>query len=148
MPEPVKFKFLFEHLANINNRPGVLRSYQAKLGLSDQAFHELIVLTLAHKQEASVIDSQIKTMVDNFHAQYPRHLPPGMMPPPPPQELLNLEAERNALSLRYRDQFRTRIGNEAFTRFRQFMDTEFTPRLATGQAATPSRPMPTQKEDR
>lgn len=147
MSEPVKFKFLFEHLDNIRDKPGVLRRYQQRLGLTDGALYHLIQLTMAHKQDASVIDGQIKIIVDNFHAQYPRNLPPGVVPPSPPQELLNLETQRDALALRYRDQFRARIGEEAFTRFKQLMDVEFTPRLSNAPAvAKPSGPVPPQKE--
>jgi len=132
IPDEVKFQFLFEHLANIKNKPGPLRNYQPKTGLTDGAYAQLVQLAVEHQQEAAVIEQQAKVIIDNVHAQYPRRLPPGMAPPPPPQELLDLDKQRDALSLRYRDKLRTLIGDEAYNRFKLCIDEEFRPKARGG----------------
>ncbi len=140
MPEHVKFKFLFEHLANIKDQPGILRDYQGKTGLPDGVFNLLILLAVEHEQQAVVIDQHAKIIIDNFHAQYPRNMPPGMAPPPPPRELLDLQDQRDALSLSYRDLLKTQIGDETYIRFKQFMETEFRPKPRAVQGTPSSLP--------
>jgi hypothetical protein len=141
MPEHVKFKFLFEHLAKIKDKPGTLRNYQQKTGLSDVMFSELVQLAVEHEQQASVIDQQAKVIINNFHAQYPRNLPPGMAPPPPPQDLLDLQDQRDSLALRYRDRLKTQLGTTTYDRFKQFIDDEFRPRPKVATQATPTAPV-------
>lgn len=146
MPEHIKFKFLFEHLANINDKPGILREYQGKTGLPDGVFNVLVLLAVEHEQQAVVIDQHAKIIIDNFHAQYPRNMPPGMAPPPPPRELLDLQDQRDALSLRYRDRLKTQIGDETYARLKQFMDDEFRPKPMGVQGTPPKPPVLPRRE--
>jgi hypothetical protein len=138
MPEQVKFKFLFEHLVKIKDKPGSLRNYQEKTGLPDAAFSALVQLALEHEQQAALIDQQAKVIINNFHAQYPRNLPPGMAPPPPPQELVDLQDQRDSLALRYKDRLMTQLGTATYDLFRQFIDDEFRPKMQAATQATPA----------
>jgi hypothetical protein len=148
MPEHLKFIFLFEHLANIKDKPGVLRRYQEKTGLADATFSVLVQLAVEHEQQASIIDKQAQIIIDNIHAQYPRHLPPGVSPPAEPPELLDLQDREDALALTFRDRVRTQLGEETYARFKQFIDEEFGPKLPIRQMTPPTRPVLTQKEDK
>ena len=148
MPEHVRFNFLFEHLANIQDKPNILGNYQEKTGLTDGAFSALVQMAVAHEREASIIDQQAKIIIDNFHAQYPRNMPPGLAPPPPPQELLDLQDQRDALSLRYRDLLKTQIGNDTYIRFKQFIDEEFRQKPPIRQVTPPKRPVLAGRKDK
>lgn len=149
MAEHTKFRFLFRHLANIQDKPGILREYQGKTGLKDDRFNELVQMAVEHEREVSFIDKQAKVMIDIFHAQYPPgKMPPGMAPPPPPKELLDLQDQRDAVSLRYRDRLKSRMGDEAYTQFKQFIDAEFTPKPTGAQTARPATPVLRNKENK
>jgi len=129
----------------------MLRSYQAKTGLPDAAFSTLVQLAIEHQREASAIDQQAKIIIDNFHAQYPRKLPPGMAPPPPPQELLDLQERRDALALRYRDRLKTVVGDETYDRFKLCIDEEFRPKPkqpGTAPITPPKHPAPPGRGDK
>lgn len=147
IPEHVRFQFLFEHLNKIKDRPGTLRNYQAKTGMSDAVFRGLVQLATEHEQQVAEIDRQANVIVQNMHAQYPRHLPPGVSPPETSQELIDLQAQRDALSLRFRDRLKVLMGDAAYLRFTQFMDTEFG-RAATNVVNTPNNPNVPQREDK
>ncbi len=149
MAEHTKFRFLFRHLANIQDKSGILREYQGKTGVTDDRFSELIQMAVEHEREVSFIDKQAKVLIDIFHAQYPPgKMPPGTAPPPPPKELLDLQDQRDAVSLRYRDRLKSRMGDEAYGQFKQFMDAEFTPKPTGTLTAQPATPVFQNKENK
>ncbi len=125
-PNAAKFAFVFHHVSNIKDKPGVLARYQAKIGLSDHAMEHLVRLAGSCDHEIAAIDARAQKIIDDYHAANPKgSLQPGQAPPAPPAELSQLESQREQTSMRYRGLLRSAIGDDDFNPFQAFIDREF-----------------------
>ena len=121
----------------------MLRELQQKTNLSNAQFNGVIQVALDHEKEASLVDRRAQAIIDDFRAKYPPgNMPVGTVPPAPPQELLDLQDERNATSLRYRDRLKAELGDAAYINFKKFVDAEFTPKISTEKITQQDIPAP------
>ena len=72
------------------------------------------------------IDAQAIQLLATLRESFPDgHVQDGQEVPPPPQALFDLQGERNALALTYRDRLADRLGSKAFEQFDNFVKGKF-----------------------
>jgi hypothetical protein len=80
----------------------------------------------AYLRELEPIDRRAKEVTAAMRARYPKGLikdPKDM--PQPPAELGELQKQKDALALRYRDSFKNAVSREAFDKFNAFLTNDF-----------------------
>lgn len=100
---------------------------QAKLSAtSSQMLREIAALYLA---DIIPIDERARSITQDIRAKDPQS--PALQHDGSvaqrlvPTSLVDLQREKDAVSLRYRDRFRGAVGEEEFARFSEFLETEF-----------------------
>ncbi|MBI4751815.1 MAG: hypothetical protein HY774_25305 [Acidobacteria bacterium] len=111
--------------------------YRNLAGLTDAQNAVLLKTAVDCTRQVNSLDARAKTIIASFRAQFPNgQVPQGKTLPPPPPELLQLQKDRDATILRFRDQLRTAFGEAAFARFDAFVQGNI------GSKMTVSRPVP------
>lgn len=109
--------------------------YRNLAGLTDTQNAVLLKTAVDCTRQVDTLDARAKTLIASFRAQFPNgQIPQGKTLPPPPPELLQLQKDRDATILRFRDQLRTAFGEATFTRFDSFVQGNI------GSKMTVSRP--------
>jgi hypothetical protein len=68
--------------------------------------------------EVLPVDARAQLLIKAYRAQYPNgKVPHGQNPAPPPAELEQLREERDAITLRHRDNLSSAFGDEEFNDF-------------------------------
>jgi hypothetical protein len=101
--------------------------YERQAGLTpsqNEAFKSVATACLA---EVEVVDDQAGEIIRQLRTQYP----PGQTSRPPsvPPELLELQKKRDATILKYRDDLQARLGDDAFARFKKFVEDKIQPNI-------------------
>lgn len=77
------------------------------------------------------MDRRAQQLIERFRADVQAlELAPGQTPPAPPAELKAMQAERDALVLRARDELRAALGEEAFGRLDGYVRQHIAPRMS------------------
>jgi hypothetical protein len=137
LPEAHLYLHLFKHMTSLERRTELARQtgqnidfthwYQQQAGLTtlqNEAFKSVAFACLA---EVERLDDQADEIIRQVHAQYP----PGKTnrAPAVPAELLELQKKRDATILRYRDDLQARLGDDAFVRFKKFVEAKIQPNI-------------------
>jgi hypothetical protein len=137
LPEAHLYLHLFKHMASLERRTELARQtgqnidfthwyeQEAKLtSVQNEAFKSVASACLA---EVERLDDQAEEIIRQVHAQYP----PGKTNRAPaiPAELLELQKNRDATILRYRDDLQAQLGDEAFGQFKKFVENKIQPNI-------------------
>ncbi|MBI4749239.1 MAG: hypothetical protein HY774_12170 [Acidobacteria bacterium] len=130
VPQQVVYFQLFRQVAALEAKavesPANADKYRAVYrnlaGLTDAQNAVLLKTAVDCTRQVDTLDARAKTIIASFRAQFPNgQIPQGKTLPPPPPELLQLQKDRDATILRFRDQLRTAFGEAAFARFDSFV---------------------------
>lgn len=92
---------------------------KAKTGLDDEEMSVLQALAQQCGTEIAKVDEKARPILEDFRAKLEKVKRKEDLPPPP-AVLTELQRERNAVALRYRDMLRTTVGDLKFIRAREF----------------------------
>lgn len=143
VPEHVAYRHLFHHAylmsekADKEERQGkseaasTLRSiFKSEAELNDEQARIFNEVAAECEREVKEQDKKAKVIIDAFRAQYPGgEVPNGEPLPPPSPELAQMQLERNAIILRFRDRLRAALGEEEFSRFKRFVKERIAPNI-------------------
>lgn len=91
------------------------RFFTHRVGLNAQENAALLREAQQWKQEADPVDAQAHALIDSIHAKTPGgRLAPGQQPPQVPPELINLQQQKDAITLRHVTDLQTKLGPERF----------------------------------
>lgn len=142
MPDSVVYRHLFRHVAALkakaddSERQGEsaehLRGFfKHKAKLNDEQARTLDEIAARCALGIEAIDERARPIIEAYKAQYPNgQVPHGQLPPPPPDELRQLTRERDELVLGKRDELRSAFGEEAFSRFQEFVKNKIAPNVS------------------
>jgi hypothetical protein len=151
LPEAHLYLHLFKHMDSLEERTRLSQQtgknidfthwYEREAGLTplqNEAFKSVATACLA---EVKKLDDQAEEVIRQVRAQYP----PGNnnRAPSVPTELLELQKNRDATILRYRDELQARFGDDVFARFKKFVEDKIQPNikvLSPGQSQELSPP--------
>lgn len=103
----------------------------------------------AYLRELEPIDRRAKEVTAAMHAQYPKGLIKDTKDMPmPPAELGDLQKQKDALALRYRDLFKNAVSQEAFSKFSDFLTNDFSKGVKPISYQRPNQTLGKQKEVR
>jgi hypothetical protein len=137
LPEAHLYLHLFKHMNSLEERTKLSQQtgknidfthwYEREAGLTllqNEAFKSVATSCLA---EVEKLDDQAEEVIRQVRAQYP----PGNnnRAPSVPTELLELQKKRDATILRYRDELQARFGDDAFARFKKFVEDKIQPNI-------------------
>ncbi len=106
-------------------KPHLRRVLANRLGLSDDDSATLKNLALAYQNESTPVRAQIVASLAKFHARFPGGIAaPGVDRSPPP-ELLDLQRQQDAITLRYRDLLRNSVSADTFQRVHAIVQSTF-----------------------
>jgi len=141
VPVHVVYKHLFHHVIALKKKAAEVEKegkdatqfrthFQRKANLTPEEAGVLEEVASQLEQDELLLAARARPLVAAYKAQYPGgQVPHGQTPAPPPEELKQLSAEHDASVLRARDQLRVRLGDEAFTRFDNFVKTRVAPNV-------------------
>jgi hypothetical protein len=100
------------------------KNYFKKRANIDDA-QDQILQNLAHEyiRELTPIENQAKAIIAQKRREFPNGVVPRDQPPPP--ALVNLQEQRNALALQFRDRLKESLGAEGFDKFDTFINGNF-----------------------
>jgi hypothetical protein len=125
----------------------LLRSFykrQAKLDDAQTQLLDRAAADLGGKLER--MDQKAQKIIEKFRADVQAtEIKPGQRPPAPPTELKAMQAERDTLVLRARDELRASLGEEAFARLDHYVQQNIATRMNAERfdrprPANPNRP--------
>jgi hypothetical protein len=152
IPENVLWHVVFDFTIKIETK-AVESNQQGKDGnlysnyfirqghLSDE--DNLILKQMANQyfQEVYPLDQRAKKITEHARAKYSKKTPNLNRPlPPPPVELEELQAQKDAITLRSRDSIKEVFGDETFNKFATFLKTDFSEGARSRSVVMPSRP--------
>jgi hypothetical protein len=126
IPDARFYSLVFRHilrLQSVGEAPltagapttAMARFYQDKVGANSQENAILIAEATKWKAEVDPVDSQAHNLIETIHARTPNgQLKSGEDPPSVPQELIDLQQERDAITLKHVNNLRTSFGNARF----------------------------------
>ena len=106
---------------------GLTNYFKNRANLNDEENRILQSVALEYIQELAPIDAQARTIITQTRQTFPNSVVPREQPPP--AELVNLQEQRNALALRYRDQLQYALGADGFAKFDEFVQRDFASRF-------------------
>jgi hypothetical protein len=129
--------------ANQQGQDGSLyTNYFVRQGhLSDEK--DLILKETARKyiEEIDPLEQKAQKIMEELSAEYTKREPnSAQSPPPPTAELKKLQEQKDKIIVRYRDDFKLAIGEDAFNNFSLFLTTEFSEGATSRSIAIPSQP--------
>lgn len=101
--------------------------FKSRANLNEEENQTLQNIALEYAQKIAPIDAQAKAII----VQARKADSTGIISKsqPPPAELTNLQEQRNALALLYRDRLKESLGSDAAARFDSFVEGEFASRF-------------------
>ena len=126
MPDRRYYSHIFTHInylleqgepavAQGQPSPSVARFYMERAGATEDENQKLITIARAWKREVDPIDSEAHSMIQAIRAQTPGgRLAPGQSLPAVPQALLDLQAQRDAVTLKYAASLHSQLGDNRF----------------------------------
>jgi hypothetical protein len=141
VPVQVMYKHLFHHVIALKKKAEEVEKeskdgtqfrthFIRKANLTPEQARVLEEVAAEFEQDEQLISARARPLIEAYRAQYPGgQVPHGQTPGPPPEELKQLSAERDARVLRARDELRTRLGDETFTRFDSFVKSRVAPNV-------------------
>jgi hypothetical protein len=129
IPDEVAYRHLFRYVAAIKKQAeeaerhgkdaSSYRTHFKRLAnLSDYHAQALDDAATQYMTEVLPVDLRARQLIEAYRAQYPNgKVPHGQNPAPPPAELEKLREERDAITLRHRDNLRGAFGDEEFNDF-------------------------------
>jgi len=135
VPIQVMYKHLFHHVSALKKKAEEVEKeskdatqfrthFIRKANLTPEQSRVLEEVAGELEQDELLISARARPLIEAYKAQYPGgQVPHGQIPAPPPEELKQLSQERDAAVLRALDRLRIRLGDEAFTRFDNFVKT-------------------------
>lgn len=111
IPEHIFYGQVFTLLLALKNTA----DYQSKAGLNDEQANLLEQIAKDCQHDVALQDAEANKIIDQFRNQMAKRKPGVVLQTP--LELEDLQRERNAIILRYRDSLKTALGEEAFARF-------------------------------
>jgi hypothetical protein len=140
IPDYVLYDNLFRMLHNLKKKAespetskeksdGLTNYFRLRANLSDEENQALKKAALEFIQEVTPIDAQAGTIAAKARQTNPK----GIVSPAAEQttlaELANLQEQRNALALRYRDRLKESLGADEFAKFDKFVQGDFASRI-------------------
>lgn len=138
--DPAFYTSLFRHLNHLQKQAdsfrklgkdgsGFQKRFQRMLVLDDDQFKHLDQIAHDWESEVAELDKKAATIVEAFYVRYPPgKVPEGVIIPPPPSELLELEEQRNQVTVKAVKLLRTNLGETEFTRFNEIATLRLTPK--------------------
>lgn len=129
LPDQVAYRHLFRYVTAIKQKGDELEkqgkdasSYRTHFkriaNLSDYHARLLDQVAAQYMAEVQPVNARAHALAEAYKAQYPGgKVPHGEKPAPPPAELKQLGEERDAITLRYRDNLRNAFGDGEFNNF-------------------------------
>jgi hypothetical protein len=111
------------------------RFFTQRVGLNAQENAVLLREAQQWKQEADPVDAQAHALIDSIHAKTPGgKLAPGQQPPQVPPELIKLQQQKDAITLRHVADLQTKLGPERFAA----LDRGIRQQVRSGPLTTPA----------
>lgn len=100
--------------------------FKDEAGLTVAEDEELRKTAIAYLEAIQPIDAQAVQILAQIREQFPDgQVPEGQSVPPPPAELANLQSQRNAVALEYRNRLENAIGSGKFKSFDGYVKNRF-----------------------
>lgn len=140
-PRTCAVHVLFQHLKQLRKQAakeerlgkvgsGFQRRFKDTFAIRDDQFEKINQIALQCDSEVEELDGRAKAITEAFWAQHPPgKVPEGAVIPPPPPELKALQQIRNTTILRARDQMRSVLGEQEFTRINDHIRARVTPSI-------------------
>lgn len=102
---------------------GLKNYFKSRANLTEEENQILQNTALEFIQQVSPVDTEARNII----AQKRLSNPTGIVPKDelPPAELINLQEQRNALALQYRDRLKESLGSEVSAKFDRYIEGEF-----------------------
>ncbi len=148
LPDEIAYRHLFRYVTAIRKKADEAEGhgkdatsyrthFKRRANLGDYHARVLDEVAVQYVGEVQAVDARARALVEAYRAQYPGgKVPHGEKPAPPPAELKQLREQRDAITLRYRDNLRNAFGDGEFDRFHnEFVKRHVAPlvRQASGQ---------------
>ena len=129
LPDQVAYRHLFRYVNAIKKKAEEAEqqgkdatSYRTHFkriaNLSDYHAQVLNDVATQYMIEVQSVEARARALAEAYKAQYPGgKVPHGEKPAPPPAELKQLREERDAITLRHRDNLRNAFGDGEFDNF-------------------------------
>ena len=105
---------------------GLKTYFMDEIGLKPEEDNILRETAIEYLVALQPIDAQAIQLLAELRESFPDgYVQDGQEVPPPPQALFDLQGERNALALNYRDRLADRLGSKAFEQFDNFVKSKF-----------------------
>lgn len=120
---------------------GQLRAFYKRQAKLDDAQNEKLSKAASDlERELDLMDAKARKVIDKFRADVKAlDIKPGEKMPEPPAQLKTMQAERDALVMRAKENLRANLGDEAFGRLDQYVRQNIAPRM-TAQRFDRPRP--------
>jgi hypothetical protein len=100
--------------------------FQTEAGLTEEQNQSLSEVANLFIEEVEPIDNQALALISAARENYPDgQISPDQQIPQPPSELLDLQNQRNALALNFREKLNNRWGKKAFESFDSYIHKKF-----------------------
>lgn len=118
-----------------------LRAFYKRQAKLDDAQNEKLSKAASDlERQLDLIDAKARKVIDKFRAGVKAmDIKPGQKMPEPPAQLKTMQAERDALVMRAKENLRANLGDEAFGRLDQYVRQNIAPRM-TAQRFDRPRP--------
>jgi len=148
IPDEIAYRHLFRYVTAIEKQAeeaerkgkdatSYRTHFKRMANLGDYHARMLDEIAVQYMDEVQVVDARARALVEAYRAQYPGgKVPHGERPAAPPAELKQLREQRDAITLRHRDNLHNVFGDDEFDRFNnEFVKRHIAPlvRQATGQ---------------
>jgi hypothetical protein len=126
MPDSRFYSLVFRHLLYLQANgeqaaiaggmsPSISRFYTDRAGASASENALLLAEAAAWKAEVDPIDKKAHSIIDTIHAQTPGgRLAPGQTPPEVPQQLIDLQVQRDNITLKHVADLKKKLGTARF----------------------------------
>ncbi|MGH9481722.1 MAG: hypothetical protein ACRD1L_06485 [Terriglobales bacterium] len=136
-PEPVLYRLLFKAAVALDQGarrreaagkdPGPMREFYARHGGMNLGENGIVFQVAAEATAAESADvAQQKKLIAEWRAAMRQHvLGAGPLPAPPLPQLQQLQADRDAIAMRERDQLHQMLGDDGFYRLEVYIHRRF-----------------------
>jgi hypothetical protein len=111
--------------ASHNPKPYLKRLQPDRFQLSEDDYASLCRLSIAYQKEIDPVHRQVLQAISKFQARFPSGVVEPGADVEPPAELIALQQQEDAITLRYRDLLRNSMREEAFQRFKACLWSTF-----------------------
>src|SRR5215218_5685782 len=142
VPDQIAYRHLFRYVGKLKKEADELEGkgkeaasyrthFKRAANLSEYHARALDNIATQYLSEVQVVDARARQVIESYRAQYPGgKVPKGETPAPPPSELKQLRAQRDAITLRYRDSLRSTFGDDEFNNFNgEFVKKRIAPNI-------------------